>query len=66
MVVAGRVGENMVRIDGKELQLIMITDESLGNCPKVFPQLERALTEVHYRTGYPVFPERWKIEVSGS
>ena len=36
MLVAGQVGENMVRIDGKELQMIMITNESLGNCPKVY------------------------------
>jgi len=35
LVVAGRVGENMVRIEGKEVQVILATNESLGNCPKV-------------------------------
>jgi hypothetical protein len=35
LVVAGSVGENMVRIEGKEVQVILATNESLGNCPKV-------------------------------
>jgi len=35
IVVAGRVAEGMVRIEGRELQMILATDESLGNCPKV-------------------------------
>jgi hypothetical protein len=33
--VAGRISRDMVRIDGKELQVIITADESLGNCPKV-------------------------------
>jgi hypothetical protein len=36
-VVAGRVSKDMVRVDGQELQMIITTDESLGNCPKVLP-----------------------------
>jgi predicted pyridoxine 5'-phosphate oxidase superfamily flavin-nucleotide-binding protein len=33
--VAGRISRDMVRIDEKELQVIITADESLGNCPKV-------------------------------
>ena len=33
--VAGRISRDMVRIDGKELQVIITAEESLGNCPKV-------------------------------
>lgn len=35
IVVAGRVGKDMLLVDGRELQMIISTDESLGNCPKV-------------------------------
>jgi len=33
--VAGRISRDLVRIEGKELQLIITAEESLGNCPKV-------------------------------
>ena len=35
ITVEGRVSQDMLRIDGQELQMIITTDESLGNCPKV-------------------------------
>ena len=34
IVVAGRVAQNMLNIEDRELQMIITTDESLGNCPK--------------------------------
>jgi len=33
--VAGRISRDLVHIEGKELQLIITAEESLGNCPKV-------------------------------
>jgi hypothetical protein len=39
-VVAGRVSKDMLLMDGRELQMIVTTDESLGNCPKVSPSLD--------------------------
>jgi uncharacterized protein len=33
-VVAGRVASNMINLEGHELQMIITTEESLGNCPK--------------------------------
>jgi hypothetical protein len=44
--VAGRISRDMVRIDGKELQVIITADESLGNCPKVstrFVQTDKSI-----------------------
>ena len=37
IIVDGRVSQNMLRIDERELQMIITTDESSGNCPKVLP-----------------------------
>ena len=34
IVVAGRIAPSMLRIEDRELQMIITTDESLGNCPK--------------------------------
>jgi hypothetical protein len=53
ILVAGKVLPNMVRIEGRELQMIMTTQESLGNCPKVFC-LAIIADLVHYRTGYGI------------
>ena len=65
MVVAGRVGENMVRIEGKELQMILATDESLGNCPKVIHSKERGdLTEVYHHKRHQVSKERRNSQAS--
>lgn len=64
IVVAGRVGRDMLLVDGRELQMIISTDESLGNCPKVY--LRGKLTVVYHSEGYKVFEKGGDCQVSGS
>jgi hypothetical protein len=50
--VAGRVPENMVVVDGHELQMIINANEALGNCPKVIPSADDPNILVHYHQGH--------------
>jgi hypothetical protein len=63
--VAGRIAQDMLRIDGRELQMIITTDESLGNCPKVCAKYH-SIDIVYYYPGYQISEEEGSCQVSGT